>query len=131
MILCIPFLRFRVWNVIPAVCFMLLGFFMQTVSGPEWLMFLGIYPAALYPRDFFPLFPWLGVMLLGVAIGFLIYPKGIRSYTIREPGAAGNFLARIGKHPLEIYLLHIPVIFAALWLVMVLSHLAGMPWGYL
>lgn len=131
MILCIPFLKLGKWSFIPAVFFILLGFYLQTLQGPEWLMAFGIYPASLYPRDYFPLFPWAGVMLLGVAAGSVVYPKGLRSYTIREPKPFGRFLALVGKYPLEIYLLHLPIIFAVLWVIMTVSHLIGMPWGYL
>ena len=41
-------------------------------------MVFGILPQDFYPRDFFPIFPWVGVMLLGVCLGALLYPNGIR-----------------------------------------------------
>lgn len=131
MILCIPFLRIGKWSIIPALFFILLGFFMGTINGPEWMMIFGIYPTSLYPRDFFPLLPWFGVMLLGVWIGSVIYPKGVRTYKIREPKKFGSLIATIGKYPLEIYLLHIPILFALLWIIMTIAHLAGIPFGYL
>ncbi len=131
MILSIPFLRFGKWNIIPAVLCILLGFFLETVRGPLWLMVFGILPGDYYPRDFFPIFPWLGIMLLGIAIGAVVYPGGKRKFTIADPGRIGRMFAFVGKYPLEIYLLHIPVLFAVLWVIMTVTHLLGVPWGYL
>jgi uncharacterized membrane protein len=131
MILCIPFLRFGKWNLISAVFFIMLGLFLETISGPAWLMVFGILPPDLFPRDFFPVFPWVGVMLFGVFLGALLYPNGIRRYNIRSAGMIGRGLAVIGRYPLQIYLVHIPVIGTVLIGIVVLSSLLGFPIGHL
>jgi len=131
MILCIPFLRFGKWNLIPAVFFILLGVFLKTIKGPAGLMVFGILPPDFYPRDFFPVFPWVGVMLLGVFLGALLYPNGIRRYHLRSAGKIGQVLALVGRYPLQIYLIHIPLIGTILFIIVVISGLFGCPIGYI
>ena len=131
MIICIPFLRFGKWNLIPGIFFILLGLVLEKIKGPAWLMVFGILPPDLVPRDYFPIFPWVGVMLLGVCIGALLYPKGIRRYSFPKAGKIGQFLALIGRYPLEIYLAHIPVIGAVLLVIVFVSGLLGFPIGHL
>ncbi len=82
----------------------------------------------MYTQDYFPLFPWFGVLLLGVGLGNVFYPGGKRGFTIREPGMVGEVIAKIGNGAvtLFIYLVHIPVIFVVLW---IFSSLTGI--GYL
>ena len=71
MIICIPFLWLGKWNIIPAAILIWAGFAIKSIhTGPIWLLPLGVLPDGMfYPRDYFPLLPWVGVMLLGVAIG--------------------------------------------------------------
>ncbi len=133
MILCIPFLRLGKWNIIPAAILIGAGFLVRSIhTGPIWLLPFGILPDGMfYPRDYFPLLPWVGVMLLGVAIGSLLYPKGVRRFRIPDAGIVGRAFSLIGRHPLEIYLLHFPIIAAVLFVVMLVSRALGMPFGYL
>ena len=131
MILCIPFLRLGKWNFIPAILFIALGLFLETVSGPTYLMPFGILPDGFVPRDYFPIFPWLGVMLLGVALGSVLYPNGYRKWKIPDGGRVGAVLAKIGKYPLQIYVLHLPIIGAVILLMIGVTTLLGCPIGYL
>ncbi len=131
MIICIPFLRLGKWNLIPAVFFILLGIGLEKIKGPAWLMVFGILPPDFVPRDYFPIFPWVGVMLLGVCIGALLYPNGIRRYAFPEAGKISQALAFIGRYPLEIYLAHIPLIGAVILVIVVVSGLLGFPIGHL
>ncbi|MDU9376157.1 hypothetical protein McpSp1_07490 [Methanocorpusculaceae archaeon Sp1] len=135
MILCIPFLWLGKWNFIPAAVLIWIGLSFKTVyasAGFLWFLPFGILPEGMfYPRDYFPLLPWVGVMLLGVAIGSVLYPLGVRRFRMPDAGMFGKFLALVGKYPLEIYLLHIPILFGILYLIMIVSYVIGMPWGYL
>ncbi len=59
-----------------------------------------------HTEDFVPFFPWLGVALIGVYLGFLIQQ--------RKPAFCRLFetkTAFIGRHALLIYLLHQPLLF--------------------
>lgn len=131
MLLCLPFLQFGKWNILPGIIVVLIGIFViPEITAPEWLYPLGIHGADFMntTQDYFPLFPWFGVLLIGIALGDLFYPNGIRSFRFPEAGRIGKFFARMGngKVTLAVYLAHIPVIFAILWIV---SAVTGI--GYL
>ncbi|HJJ27958.1 MAG TPA: heparan-alpha-glucosaminide N-acetyltransferase [Methanocorpusculum sp.] len=128
MIICIPFLRFGKWNFIPAILLIVLGLFLNTLTGPAWLMPFGITPE-IVPRDWFPLLPWTGIMLLGVALGSVLYPKGVRRFSFPEAGKVGKALARFGQLSLQVYILHLPVLILLTGLVVLLCGALGCPVG--
>lgn len=131
MLLCLPFLRLGKWNFIPGLLIVLLGIFViPGFTSPEWLFPLGIHGTEFMAatQDYFPLFPWFGVLLIGTVLGAVFYPDGVRSFWFPEPGRFGKFFARIGngRITLAVYLVHIPVIFVILWLVSAITDV-----GYL
>jgi uncharacterized membrane protein len=105
----------------------------ENVHTGQWQFLpLGVLQEGMYyPRDYFPLFPWTGVMQFGVAAGSVLYPAGKCRFLIPDAGTIGRSLAFVGRHLLDIYLLHIPIIATALCVVMVVSQVIGMPFGYL
>ena len=63
--------------------------------------------------DWYPLLPWIGAVLVGVAIGAALYPDGERGPSLRRLVRAprGAVLAGApGRHSLPIYLVHQPVL---------------------
>jgi len=94
------------------------------INGPIWLVPFGIHPYGLYMLDYEPLFPWFGVILVGVAVGAWLYPKGERRVSLDSLKNEPLFLTPIsfiGRHSLVIYLAHQPVILGILWLVGVIE----------
>lgn len=87
------------------------GFFISRVSGPLWLVWLGIHPASFQSLDYFPLLPWFGVVLLGLTLGTYLYPFGRRIIPLwdRSPNPVQP-VCWLGRHSLVIYLVHQPVI---------------------
>ena len=131
MLLAIPLLRYGKWNIIIGMIIIAIGaFIFPYINDPSWLYPLGIHAEdfMMYTQDYFPLFPWFGVLLLGFGLGNVFYPHGIRGFSIREPGPVGIGLAKLGNGmvTLFIYLVHVPVIFVILWII---SSLTGI--GYL
>lgn len=89
-----------------------LGAWLQGVTVPfPWLLWLGLRPEAFYTFDYYPLLPWLGVMLLGVYAGKRLYAGG-RKFKIPELGTVPGIsqLCLLGRNSLLIYLLHQPVL---------------------
>lgn len=122
MLLSLPFLRLGKWNLIPGLAVILIGLIViPGLHDPAWLYPLGIHNADFidYTQDYFPLFPWFGAMLFGIGVGSILYPKGIRSFAMPEPGVIGMFFTAIGNGnvTLAVYLIHVPVIFGILWVV--------------
>jgi len=84
--------------------------------GFPWLLWLGLRPATFYTLDYFPLLPWLGVMLIGIFIGHRLYPGG-RQRIKERSGPVVNQLSWLGRHSLFIYFIHQPILIALLYAV--------------
>jgi len=82
----------------------------------SFLLWLGFKPYPFQTLDYFPLFPWFGVVLLGIVVGNFLYPSGKRAFALREdPPFFVRGVAFLGRHSLTIYLLHQPVILVLLF----------------
>lgn len=84
-------------------------FLANGVRGVEqsWLFPIGLVREDFYSADFFPIFPWLFMFLLGTWLGRRIregkLPEGFYRWSI-------PFFPAVGRHALLIYLLHQPAL---------------------
>lgn len=82
-----------------------------------WLVWLGFVPCGFYSLDFFPVFPWFGVVLTGIWAGSIAYPGYCRAFSL--PAVSSIWIAGkvcfLGRHSLAIYMAHQPLIFGAIW----------------
>lgn len=78
------------------------------------LFFLGITSGNFISSDYYPLIPWLGLFLFGVAAGKLLYKdkKSLLKFSF-----GNNVISALGRKTLIIYLLHQPVILLILEVV--------------
>ncbi len=87
------------------------------------LFFLGLGVGTPRTNDYVPLFPWFGVVLAGLVLGRLTLPRLARSRlgAWRPANRIGRAATFAGRHSLPIYLVHQPLLLAALsglvWLV--------------
>ena len=117
-ILCVPFLKLKpIYNIISGTAIILLGTIiaMFSVENPTVIhLAVGLHQANIgqYTIDYFPLFPWLGMTLLGVALGSWLYKDNKRRFRIPDlpKYKPVNAFLWMGKHSLVIYLLHQPII---------------------
>jgi uncharacterized membrane protein len=81
-------------------------------GGVPSLWWVGLSRRIPDTLDVRPLFPWTGLILLGVAFGqaggLTLLPRPGRLH-----GRPGRAIAAAGRHTLPIYLFHQPVLFAA------------------
>lgn len=85
------------------------------------LGFVGFMTHRPATEDYVPLFPWTGVLLVGIAAGHALAPRLDRLAPLaRLP----RVLATMGRHGLLVYLLHQPVLVALLWLATQARRLA-------
>lgn len=121
-ILTYPFLsRSLLTNLAVGFIIIALSFYLrQLPPASPWLMPLGLGLPAGFMLDHFPLFPWFGVALLGLSIGQAVYPGGLRRFDLPDLGGFLGMkgLAWLGRHSLLIYLLHQPLLIAALQLLL-------------
>ncbi|MBI3413177.1 MAG: DUF1624 domain-containing protein [Candidatus Aenigmarchaeota archaeon] len=105
----IPFLRMREEALLPAAVVFLAGFYTGSLTTDSpWLLWLGLMPKDFYTFDYFPVFPWFGLVLTGIYLGNKFYPGGKRSFGIGE--FSSGFLETLGRNSLLVYLLHQPAI---------------------
>ena len=118
-ILAYPFIP-RPWlSLLGGLGSIVAGYFLSLKIFPfSFLLFLGLKPPRFSTLDYFPLFPWFGVVLLGIFAGNFLYPGGERGFTLPNiPAFPFRGLAFLGRHSLTIYLFHQPVILGLLFLL--------------
>jgi uncharacterized membrane protein len=105
------FFRFGKYNILPGLLCIAGGLFIGNITGPFWLLPLGIVPASFASVDYTPLIPWFGAVLVGMGIGEFLYSGGVRRFTFPHlPDRIVVPLAFLGQYSLLIYLVHQPVI---------------------
>jgi len=119
-ILAYPFLKLRYWNLLLGIVIVSLGIYLKNFTfGFHWLVWLGFIPDHFCTIDYFPIFPWFGVVLIGVFFGNLLYPGYTRKFDLWD---LSNFdfiglFCRLGRHSLVIYLIHQPMLIIFLYLL--------------
>ena len=116
-ILAYPVLRHRWLSPFLGVACIAAGIVVSSVeANTDLLLWLGVRTGGMYMFDYFPLLPWLGVVLLGVFLGGMLYPGGERR--LHPPDVTGwpmaGLLSWMGRHSLAIYLVHQPLLVAML-----------------
>ncbi len=77
-----------------------------------WVGFMTAKPVT---EDYVPLFPWIGVMLIGITAGHALVRNGFRAVAplARTPSA----LPWLGRHSLAVYMLHQPLLIGLLYAI--------------
>jgi uncharacterized membrane protein len=75
-----------------------------------WLLPLGIKPAGFASLDYYPLLPWLGIVLFGMATGKLLYTNRQPLWPSAAASISVRVLSCLGRHSLLIYLIHQPIL---------------------
>ncbi len=108
--------RLKEASILLGIAVVLLGQWTHPTDSlaPTLSLVLGFPPAHFTTVDYFPLLPWFGVILMGYGLGHFLY---VRSTTWRRhlPDALPQSVTWPGRHSLLIYLLHQPILLAALY----------------
>lgn len=119
-ILAYPFLKRKYLDLILGLFVIGTGIYLANYTFDfNWLLWLGFIPNTLQTVDYFPLFPWFGVILLGLFSGSLLYKNYERRFKLTDlsntyPVRGFSFL---GRNSLVIYLIHQPVLILVLYLL--------------
>jgi len=108
-------LRLGGGNILLGVLALVLGTQLHlALFAADAMSWIGFAPAKPQTEDFVPLFPWLGVLLLGMGASVLWHRRrGSAAHPgSNNAGPALNVLATLGQWPLTIYMLHQPLLFA-------------------
>ena len=114
-ILAYPFLGLPAWvSLAAAVPIIWLGQWLgkaHLVMNGLWGLVFGIWPAGVALHDYWPLLPWFGVVLLGIAMGKVFYPEGQRGFKLPDMSETrlGRWLTSLSRSSLKIYVLQEPI----------------------
>lgn len=95
--------------------------FRSPVFNNDWLVWIGFYTQKPFTEDFAPVFPWFGIVLMGMFAGkFLLRKPGLVKLATAYPeGMQYTWLTLAGRNSLLIYMIHQPVLMGTLYLVTV------------
>ncbi|MBV8660130.1 MAG: DUF1624 domain-containing protein [Burkholderiales bacterium] len=114
-LICAPLRRLGRWTLPLGIVAGLAGILLSSpLFDPKYINWLGFVTHKPITEDYVPLFPWLGVVLVGMAIGRhwqqhgLTQPASLAALSARLPA----WLRWLGRHSLLVYLIHQPLLFA-------------------
>ncbi|MGB3553181.1 MAG: heparan-alpha-glucosaminide N-acetyltransferase [Jannaschia sp.] len=112
----VPLLRLPTWGVVlVGLTMIVLG---NVLSFPafdtRWLAWIGFAAAPAPSNDFVPVFPWIGLTALGIALARIGLARGWTNALPAFDSPIGRVLAVLGRWSLPIYLLHQPLLLAIL-----------------
>jgi uncharacterized membrane protein len=121
----VGFLVLRLPTIVIAafgVAVYLVGFSWTTPAfDSRWLAWTGFAASPPFSNDLVPVFPWIGLTLIGMAGTRLAVAHGWTERASAVYGRSGRSLAWLGRNSLVIYLLHQPILLGILipfvWLV--------------
>jgi len=102
------FIKYTRLNLIAGLSIILSGVHLQQQTfNFSYLLWLGFVPENFSTFDYFPLIPWLGVILLGVYFSRYIV---VKTANIKFNSGFSSVLKFLGKHSLTVYLIHQPLL---------------------
>lgn len=124
-VLALPFLGLRPAPVLAAaaLCLAAPWIFTSPALDAPWLDWLGLGSREPVTNDYVPIFPWFGLVLIGVAVGQMALARR-ETLTLARWRATGAFwrgLIWAGQKSLPIYLIHQIVLLGALYGVLQLA----------
>jgi len=110
-LLALPFVVMPLWaGILAAVAALALPMlYSSALFDPRWLDWIGFFETTPETADLVPLFPWFGVMLIGVIGMRLLRPAPAFNWSSRNPLVRA--LAFLGRWSLIVYLVHQPLLF--------------------
>ncbi len=116
----------RAWDALPRAIAPALYILLIVISAlavrfiripSEHLWMFGWYGPDFYSADYFPIFPWLFVFLLGTNAGFYIIENRLPNWFYEKKFP---ILPAVGRKSLLVYILHQPVLYGTIMLVIYL-----------
>ncbi len=102
------FIKYNKLNLVAGLLIAIPGFYLQlTEIDFSYLLWLGFTPENFSTFDYFPLIPWLGVLMLGIYSGKSIIK---RTANIKFESRFAAVFMFLGKNSLTIYLIHQPAL---------------------
>ncbi len=119
-IIAYPLVRYRYIPLILGILSMITGLYIYNMYVTfDWLLWIGLRSRSFTTVDYFPILPWIGVLLLGIFLGNTLYPDGKRKFDFPELSSwpIVEKLCFLGRNSLIIYLLHQPILIILLYML--------------
>ncbi len=113
-----PFTRYPLAALVTGMAIVAIGLQVQLpIFDTPWLNWVGLMTHKPATEDYVPLFPWLGVVLIGISAGSWLTRK---SFQPLQPIARVTpaWLAWLGRHSLLVYMVHQPVLLGILRVIL-------------
>jgi uncharacterized membrane protein len=111
-----PFVRRPLLAALVSVAIIVAGIaYANPAFDNRWLGWLGFMTAKPVTEDYVPLFPWMGVLFIGIALGHALVAN--RFAVLAPLRALPRWLSFLGRHSLVVYLVHQPILLGVLALV--------------
>lgn len=124
-LMALPFLKLRWWLAGTVGVIVVVANFVwnDPVFEQRSLAWIGFWPTSPPTSDVVPVFPWFGVVLLGIALMRLLLgtPVAAALRSLRSDGPLARGVAWLGRWSLPFYLLHQPVIIGILYGLMLIQ----------
>lgn len=120
-VLALVFLRGYISNLALGVLIIIAG---STLTHPffdqPWMQWLGFMTHKPITQDYVPLFPWLGVVLIGLFLGKVLITSPRLGWILdwRNQNQLLRGLAYAGRHSLIIYMIHQPILIAIIYFLL-------------
>lgn len=113
-LLALPLVRAPLWLQLGvAIGFLFVpAVFTSPLFNTPWLAWIGFFTSVPETADLVPMFPWFGVVMLGL-IGMRLL-ESAPAIAWRSETRPARALARLGRWSLIIYLVHQPLLFAVI-----------------
>ena len=115
-VVAMPFVRRPAWSAAIGATVIVAGLtFAHAAFDSRALSWIGFTTAKPATEDYVPLFPWAGVVFLGIAAGHALSRSAYAA--LRPLAATSPWLAAMGRHSLVVYMIHQPLLLGLLWIV--------------
>ncbi len=106
-----------------AIVLLVASRFPAAMFDDPWLQWLGLMTYQPVANDYVPLLPWLAAVLAGMALARWMLAAGLapRAAGWAFEAAPGPWLRLAGRHSLLIYMVHQPVLFGLLYVVILVA----------
>lgn len=114
----LPFVKLRYENLwLGLICLGIGSYLARFQLGVPWLLWLGLKPRNFFSVDYFPFFPWFGLVLWGIFIGNILYRDSQRRFHLNDysHNSAIRWGCFLGRNSLVLYLIHQPLFIAILY----------------
>ncbi len=92
------------------------------IKSIYWLFPIGFHTYDFYSSDYYPLFPYVGIVLIGFFLGKLLYKEKRSLFPFSISGK--DPISFIGRHSLVLYVIHQPIVLIIIYGVIELLRIA-------